>query len=67
MISDVRITFFLVAINLEMVLKLLSTIKDLERKIIDTKDFVPIVVSNIINLAMMVGTAAASKFSAATK
>ena len=40
-----------VLINLEMVLKLLSTIKDLERKIIDTKDFVPIVVSNIINLA----------------
>lgn len=40
-----------VLINLEMVLKLISTIRDLERKIIDTRDFATIIVSNIINLA----------------
>lgn len=40
-----------VLINMEMILKLLSTIKDLERKIIDTKDFALIIISNIINLA----------------
>lgn len=40
-----------VLINLEMILKLLSTIRDLERKIIDTKDFALIIASNIINLA----------------
>lgn len=40
-----------VLINMEMVLKLISSIKDLERKIIDTKDFATIITSNIINLA----------------
>lgn len=39
-----------VLINLEMVFKLLSSIRDLERKIIDTKEFVTIMSSNIINL-----------------
>lgn len=40
-----------VLINMEMILKILSTIRDLERKIIDTKDFSIIIASNIINLA----------------